>query len=701
MSAEQMQPRLAVSAPNTEPLHVSPTVTTHELDERPMRRSRSGGSATRRPPSRHGRGRVLLVTLLAVVVITIIGVASALLYIEQSYSGKIYPNVTIQGMNVGNLTRQEAEAALRSRYGVFLVQPATISFADQVWQPSLAEIGITFDFAGAIDAAYQIGREGGTVDNMRAVSDVRQYGVDLPLQVTFDQSRAQAYLIQIAEQLELPPTDATLRLIGTRIEFVPAQPGRQVLVDATLADLTAGLQRFRPTDVVVQTRDIPPRLGDAAALEARAQIAHLLALPLTLTVDGGAEYAWEPADLASFIEITRVPGTTQDTLQVTLNGDLIEAAITAIADETEQIGTKPRVAWNDGDLKIITPGDPGSRVDEPQARDLAIAALFGDTRAIALPMRATDPPVNEKNLHQLGINELVGVGRSDFTGSADYRITNIGVGMDLLNGILLAPGEEFSFNSYIGAINAANGFVEGYAIIQNRTQLEYGGGICQDSTTLFRAAFWSGLPITERWGHSFYISWYDRYALGPLGNGPGLDATIFTGGPDLKFLNDTGNWLLIQTSSNPRRRLALAEIYGTKLDRDVEISNYRVYDQVPAPTEPVFVADAEQARGSVRQSDRARGGMTIDLYRTITVNGVAQKPELFRTRFRPWPNIFVVNPADMGSDGRPTVAWGDPVEPAPPAETETTETTEQPAPAEDAPTPAEQIAPEEAPAPTG
>ncbi|NJO82826.1 MAG: VanW family protein, partial [Blastochloris sp.] len=153
----------------------------------------------------------------------------------------------------------------------------------------------------------------------------------------------------------------------------------------------------------------------------------------------------------------------------------------------------------------------------------------------------------------------------------------------MLHGILVAPGEEFSFNEHIGAINAANGFVEGYAIINNRTQLEWGGGICQDSTTMFRAAFWAGLPITERKGHSFYISWYDTYGYGAYGNGPGIDAAIYTGpgGQDFKFLNDTGNWLLIQTNVDEARTLAEISLYGTSDGRVVEFEGPEIFDRKP------------------------------------------------------------------------------------------------------------------------
>ena len=136
-----------------------------------------------------------------------------------------------------------------------------------------------------------------------------------------------------------------------------------------------------------------------------------------------------------------------------------------------------------------------------------------------------------------------------------------------------------------------------------------------------------------------------------------MDATIFTGGPDLKFVNDTGHWLLMQSASNPRSGVAEIALYGTKPDRQVSLTR-RVYNQIPAPTEPQFVADAEQPRGFSRQSDHSRGGMTIDVYRTIVDNGVKRAPELFQTKFRAWPNIYVYNPADFGPDGKPAFAPG-------------------------------------------
>lgn len=632
-------------------------------------------------PRRRGPGWGLFA--LSVVAVAVLGAASGVLYLNRSYQGRIYPNISVQGIAVGDMTPQQAEAALRARYEAFLQQPVVITYGDRQWTPALDELGMAFDFRGAIDAAYNAGRGRGTLDDLQEIAAIWQHGLELPLRISYDETRAQAYLARLAGEIERAPADAQVRLDGSQVAVVGAIVGRQVLVDSTLSQLSSGLKAFMPATIPLQTRELPPRLDDATILAARAQIETILQGPLTLRV-GKNEYEWTVSDLAQMIDITRVVSADGDRVSVTLNSERVEQRLREIADATEQKGTNPRVAWNNGNLQIIRPGKPGLRVDEARARDMVFAAVTGRDREFELPMAPIDPPVTEANLDQLGLRELVSIGKSDFTGSAAYRVHNIGVGMQLLNGILIAPGEEFSFNKNIGQINAANGFVEGAAIIQNRTQQEFGGGICQDSTTLFRAAFWAGLPITERWGHSFYISWYDKYALGPRGNGPGLDATIFTGGPDLKFVNDTGAWLLIQAWSNPKTGVAQIELYGTRPGRTVDLTQ-KVYDYQPAPPNPVFVADPEVPVGTIKHTDKARGGMTIDVYRLVVDNGVPRAPELFRTRFRPWPNIYTLNPADFGPDGKPLITPQPAEQPTPPpAEQPAPPGVEQQAPAPDA-----------------
>jgi vancomycin resistance protein YoaR len=232
------------------------------------------------------------------------------------------------------------------------------------------------------------------------------------------------------------------------------------------------------------------------------------------------------------------------------------------------------------------------------------------------------PRVTAETLGSLGIKELVSVGKSDFSGSAPYRITNIKAGVNLLHGILIPPDGEFSFNENIGAIDEAHGFVEGYAIVGNRTQLEPGGGICQDSTTLFRAAFYAGLPFTAWTPHRFRISWYEKYD--PIG----MD-----------------NWLLIQGYVNDADASVTFALYGTKVPgRTVERSEPKITNQTPAPTKPVYIDDPEQPIGTFKQTDVARGGMDIEIVRVVKQNGQVIRSNKFVTKFEAWPNIYLKHP---------------------------------------------------------
>ena len=240
--------------------------------------------------------------------------------------------------------------------------------------------------------------------------------------------------------------------------------------------------------VTVATRELLPRVSDAAILAARYRLDTLIGQPFAIRVNG-QEFIWESADMARMIEIVQRPIPTGggDGYELFFNPYQIEHRIDKIAKETQTMPVYPRVAWNGGDLKIVREGVPGWRLNKQESRDIIVNNIDKGTRVVELKPRYVPIPVNEANLNTLGITELVSEGKSDFTGSAPYRVTNIQAGLALLNGVLIAPGEEFSFNDTIGEIDESNGFVKGYAIIQQRTQLEFGGGICQDSTTVFRA----------------------------------------------------------------------------------------------------------------------------------------------------------------------------------------------------------------------
>lgn len=611
--------------------------------QRPMRRS-----VTEQRRRIRRRAQIMMNSVLVVLILIAAG-AVWFLSIERRYQSRIYPNVTVLGVNVGGLSMTEAKQALEDHIRPFYETPIVLTFEDRTWGVTGEELGLSLNFDASLQQAYRIGRTRDMVVNMQTIQSVLQQGTEIPVTIVIDERKAQQSVARLASVIDQPAVDPRLQTTGTSLWVLPGQNGRMVLVDETVTRIREVLPALVPNQpVTVATKSLAPRISDQAVKDAQARFYQLIGQPLVLSV-GNKEYTWDSDALARMVEVAQVTAEGgDDRFELSFNPYLLERRIATIADETLTLHVNPRLRWNNGDLSIIDPGQPGWRVNPYEGRDLVISSVDQSKRTIALVPRYMPVPINQSNLDTLGLVAMLSEGKSDFTGSAPYRVTNIEVGLKRLDGILIAPGEEFSFNDAIGNIDAENGFVEGYAIIANRTQLEFGGGICQDSTTLFRAAFWAGLPITERWGHSFYISWYDKY--GPTG----MDSTIFTGGPDLKFVNDTGNWILMQAESNAKTGVASIKFYGTPTNRTVELV-HNIYARAPAPTDPVYVADEEQPAGTVKHSDRARDGLSIEIRRNvINPDGTARPTDVFLTQFKPWPNIFVLNPQDM-QDGQPII----------------------------------------------
>ena len=280
-------------------------------------------------------------------------------------------------------------------------------------------------------------------------------------------------------------------------------------------------------------------------------------------------------------------------------------------------------------------------MDATQALARVNEALRSTDRTVAVPMTELPPSIDGTNLASLGITTELASGVSSFRASQAYRITNIRAGAHQMNGILVEPGATFSFNDNLGDVDAAHGFVEGSAIIDNRTQKEWGGGLCQVSTTMFRAAFFAGLPISERHEHAFSIRWYEE-----LGEPPGLDATIYTGYDDLKFVNDTGNWILVQSYVDLEQQRLRIALYGAPTGRSVAMG-HRVLSTTPAPIKAVYVDDPTVPRGTVKRTDWSRPGMKAEVSRVVRQGDIVLSTDTFPTEFKPWPNIYV-----RGTGGR-------------------------------------------------
>lgn len=268
--------------------------------------------------------------------------------------------------------------------------------------------------------------------------------------------------------------------------------------------------------------------------------------------------------------------------------------LAALAPAINQDAVNARVEFSEKDKKVNEFSLPqnGQKLNiEKSATEVARALAAGRITAY-LTVEKITPAITANSLQRLGITALLAKGESDFKGSSPSRINNIKVGSAKFQGLFIKPGEEFSFNSVLGDISDKTGYQYELVVKNKKLVPEYGGGLCQVSTTLFRAAVLSGLPILERRPHSLPVKYY---------NPQGFDATIYPGASDLRFTNDTPKDILIQTKIKGTE--LIFEIYGSEDGRKVEIDGPKVTEENPdGSIKTVLTRKITLSDGSVKEN---------------------------------------------------------------------------------------------------
>ncbi len=245
------------------------------------------------------------------------------------------------------------------------------------------------------------------------------------------------------------------------------------------------------------------------------------------------------------------------------------------------------------------------------------------------------PEVTLGRANTLGIREIIGVGTSDYSGSIPERVHNLLLASDRLNGTLVPKDDVFSYNKTVGDISAATGYKPAYVILNGRTVLGDGGGVCQTSTTMFRAALNSGLPIVAWAPHAYRVHYYENDGT------PGRDATVYAPTTDFRFKNDTPASILILTQADTEKNLLTYTFWGTKDNRVISISDVGMGASIPAP-EPKEQEDPTLPKGERRQVDWAASGLTAWFDYRVTRGQELIQEKRFVSNYRPWQAVYLV-----------------------------------------------------------
>lgn len=297
--------------------------------------------------------------------------------------------------------------------------------------------------------------------------------------------------------------------------------------------------------------------------------------------------------------------------------------------------------FQDGKVAEFKASENGRQVDKDELNQQILAKgklvlNFTNQRVIVVPVpvKTLKPNLTTDKVNNMGIKELIGTGTSLYQHSIESRIYNVALGASRVNGILVAPGKVFSFDDTVGDVSSLTGYKQAYVISGGKTVLGDGGGICQVSTTLFRAALNAGLPIVERHAHAYRVGYYEE------DSGPGIDATVYVPSVDFKFKNDTGHYILIQSIVDPEQLRLTFMIYGTSDGRVAQVSEPVVTNQSPAP-EAKYEDDPTLPVGQIKQVDFAAAGANVYFTRTVTRDGKTIIYDKFTSNYRPWQAVYM------------------------------------------------------------
>jgi len=327
---------------------------------------------------------------------------------------------------------------------------------------------------------------------------------------------------------------------------------------------------------------------------------------------------------------------------LSFNSVLDQPKLIKFIDELNQsLRTDPVDAvfqFEEAKVRQFRSSQPGRFIDSPAlvtSLTNSVKSLLADQviSPLDIPFQFVDPVIRNEDANNLGIKELLGRGESSFSHSSAISNKNIKRGAEVVNFVLVPPGETFSFNKNLGDVSTENGYYMAYIIREGRTELDVGGGICQVSTTMFRAALNAGLPIIERQPHAYRVSYYEE------GSNPGFDATVFLPNPDLKFENDTGHHILIQSFYDGDNKKLAYEIYGTSDGRTVTIDNYRKWDYSQPPPDK-YIDDPTLAPGQIVQVEHRIPGLKTAFDWTVAKDGQILHQQTFSSSYTPWAAVF-------------------------------------------------------------
>lgn len=585
------------------------------------------------------------------------------------YLGRTYPNLYLGENHIGGLSRSELAVVTGNVFWDLAKRPIVFEVVEidgsvEKIQTDLEMLGFTFDDKSTAVRAWKVGRSGNLgLDWVAKLSFLVRKQIDPVYQI--DWAALVLALDDLLAKHIKPAHDATITFEKGDWQIVRAESGQTIDLTKISADLREKIGNFSDEPIKIMIIEEKPQVSSEKAVKALEKVKTLAEAEITLSWEHDN---WQMAGQALFSILKFYPqgladgyfikfdlgggdwtiknvwwaGYEPPELEVGLEMEALDKFVDGIAASINQERTDARIVFEGGKVREFTPAVDGRLLDATLTKKAISQAVSVENVAdvgnivINLPVKINRAKIESAEIASLGIRELVGSGVSYFAGSIPNRVYNITLAAKRISGTLLAPGETFSFNKIVGEISGATGYRQAYVISAGRTVLDDGGGVCQVSTTIFRAALNAGLPIVARTAHAYRVAYYEQ-----RGFKPGFDATVWAPAVDLAFKNDTDHHLLVQAVVDPANAKLQVDIYGTTDGRRVEITEPALSNFKAAP-EDRYQEDPQLPKGTVKQVDFKAAGVTSVFGRKVYKGNQLVIDETFKSIFRPWQAVYLV-----------------------------------------------------------
>ncbi len=553
------------------------------------------------------------------------------------YNGRIFPRTSINGVAVGGLTIEAAIEKLENQAPPLPDSEVVVAVDDLQVSSSTINLGVQYAYGEAASSAFERGKLEPVVKRFFLLLASFFKPHQFAAYPSFNPELVETMITDLKIQTDIigEHPHAILAVSGAPASLTinPGSPGRVLEVDPTIEKIQKNLVsgEYRTEASVASTS---AQLSSEQIDSAKDRSLNYIGTSIIFETER-KNYRINDQKIISFL-----------TFPSEFDREEIEQLIDAWGEEVER---EPQNAIFDYDpdklvVKSFVPPRDGLIIDKRETLALIINSINElsrderESNAVnhSLPLSTKSPDITLDDTNELGIKERIGFGDSEYAHSIPNRIHNVKITTDRITNTIVAPGEEFSFNKTLGEVSSRTGFRSAYVIKNGRTELGDGGGVCQVSTTLFRAILDAGLKITRRLPHSYRVSYYE------LDSKPGIDATVYSGNIDLRFVNDTDNYLLIHGEADSSNVYMYFEIYGTNDGRTTEIVDHEVWGAQPAPP-PQYFEDPEKPVGYREQVDWPASGIKTRFTNVIKdSSGKIIREDEYYSNYRPWSAKYVI-----------------------------------------------------------